>query len=40
MPPLLNRQRYFLVIAKQGILFTRFVDAAVSLAGPPDFEWF
>jgi hypothetical protein len=40
MPPLLNRQRYFLEIAKQGILFTRSVDGTVPLAGPPDFEWF
>jgi hypothetical protein len=31
MPPLLNGQRYFLEIAKQGILSTRFVDAAVLL---------
>jgi hypothetical protein len=40
MPPLLNGQRYFLEIAKQGILFTRSVDAAVPFAGPSYFEWF
>jgi hypothetical protein len=29
MPPSLGEWRYFLEIAKQGILFTRSVDAAV-----------
>jgi hypothetical protein len=35
MPPLLGKWRYFLEIAKQGILFTRSVDAAVYLAVRP-----
>jgi len=37
---LLNWPRYFLEIAKQGILFTRVVDAAVLSGRAAIFEWF
>jgi hypothetical protein len=40
MPPLLNGQRYFLEIAKQGILFTRLFGAMAHSCRATIFEWF